>query len=116
MKSLLIHIGRADIVEVEKKINEQIKDLKGFVSMKLTSNGQNDMAVVLYDGESEIKTPAVKIIQFSITDAVEAQKTIDTAIEGLDVISIEPTCIVDTNRLIVVYDAGTTTTDEEPTT
>ena len=107
MKSLLINIGRADIAEVEKHINEQIKDLTGFASLKITSNGQNDMAVVLYDGESKIKTPAVKIVQFSINDAEEAQKTIDKAIEGLKVISVEPTCVVDMNRLLVIYDAGT---------
>ena len=35
MKSLLIHSGRADIVEDEKQINEQIKDLKGFVFRKI---------------------------------------------------------------------------------
>nr|DAW43551.1 MAG TPA: hypothetical protein [Caudoviricetes sp.] len=107
MKSLLIHIGRADIVEAEKQINEQIKDLKGFVSLKVTSNGQNDMAVVLYDGESKISKPTVKIVEFSITDAKEAQKKIDAALEGLDVVSVEPTCIVDMNRLVIVYDAGT---------
>lgn len=106
MKSLLIHIGRADIVEAEKQINEQIKDLKGFVSLKVTSNGQNDMAVVLYDGKSEVSKPTVKIVEFSITDAKEAQKKIDAALEGLDVISVEPTCIVDMNRLVIVYDAG----------
>jgi hypothetical protein len=112
MKSLLIHIGRADIVEAEKKINEQIKDLEGFVSLKVTSNGQSDMAVVLYDGESEITTPAVKIVQFSINDAVEAQKTIDAALDGLDVISVEPTCVVDMDRLLVVYDAGTSSSSD----
>lgn len=108
MKSLLIHIGRADIVEAEKQINEQIKDLEGFVSLKVTSNGQNDMAIVLYDGESEISKPAVKIVEFSITDGKEAKNKIDAALEGLDVVSVEPTCIVDMNRLIIVYDAGTT--------
>lgn len=107
MKSLLIHIGHADIVEAEKQINEQIKDLKGFVSLKVTSNGQNDMAVVLYGGESTISKPAVKIVEFSITDAKEAQKKIDAALEGLKVVSVEPTCIVDMNRLVIVYDAGT---------
>lgn len=106
MKSILIHIGRADIVEAEKQINEQIKDLKGFVSLKVTSNGQNDIAVVLYDGESTISKPAVKIVEFSITDTKEAQKKIDAALEGLDVVSVEPTCIVDMNRLVIVYDAG----------
>lgn len=107
MKSLLIHIGRADIVEAERQINEQIKDLKGFVSLKVTSNGQNDMAVVLYDGKSEVSKPTVKIVEFSITDAKEAQKKIDAALKGLNVISVEPTCIVDMNRLVIVYDAGT---------
>lgn len=107
MKSLLINIGHADIVETEKQINEQIKDLKGFVSIKVTTNGQNDMAVVLYDGESTISKPTVKIVEFSITDAKEAQKKIDTALEGLKVVSVEPTCIVYMNRLVIVYDAGT---------
>lgn len=107
MKSLLIHIGRADIVEAERQINEQIKDLEGFVSLKITSNGQNDMAVVFYDGESEISKPAVKIVEFPITDTKEAQKKIDATLEDLDIVSIEPTCVVSMNRLVIVYDADT---------
>lgn len=41
----------------------------------------------------------------------EAQKAIDAALEDLDVVSVEPTVVIDMNRLVIVYDGG-----EEDTT
>lgn len=46
MKSLVFNIGRADIVEVEKQINDKLSTIEDFVSLKITSNGQNHIAVV----------------------------------------------------------------------
>ena len=109
MKSLLIKIGCTDIAEIEKQINEKIKDLTGVVSIKMTSNGQHSMAVVLYDGGDSGITPAkVKIVDFSINDTIEAQKKIDEALKDLTVVSVEPTCVIDMNRLIIVYKEKTT--------
>lgn len=112
MKSILINIGHADVTETEKTINEQIKDLKNFVSIKTTFNGQNTMAMVFYEGEeSKITKPAVKIIEFPVTPVLKEtwEKEVDSKLEELKGIDIDSTCIVDMNRLIVVYDAGKAT-------
>ena len=112
MKSILINIGHGDITEVEKTINEQIKDLKNFVSIKTTFNGQNTMAMVFYEGEeSKITMPAVKIIEFPVTPVLKEtwEKEVDSKLEELKGIDIDSTCIVDMNHLIVVYDASKTT-------
>lgn len=109
MKSLIINIGRADISEIEKQVNAKLATVKKFSSIKLTFNGHNNIAVVLYDdAKSTITKPQVKLVQFSINDAVEAAKTIDAALEGLDVVSVEPTAIIDMDRLLIVYDAKDT--------
>lgn len=106
MKSLIINIGRADISEIEKQVNAKLATVEKFSSIKLTFNGHNNIAVVLYDdAKSTITKPQVKLVQFSINDAVEAAKTIDAALEGLDVVSVEPTAIIDMDRLLIVYDA-----------
>lgn len=112
MKSILINIGHADVTETEKTINEQIKDLKNFVSIKTTFNGQNTMAMVFYEGEeSKITKPAVKIIEFPVTPVLKETwgKEVDSKLEELKGIDIDSTCIVDMNRLIVVYDASKAT-------
>ena len=109
MKSLIINIGRADISEIEKQVNAKLANVEKFSSIKLTFNGHNNIAVVLYDdAKSTITKPQVKLVQFSINDAVEAAKTIDAALEGLDVVSVEPTAIIDMDRLLIVYDAKDT--------
>ena len=109
MKSLIINIGRADISEIEKQVNAKLATVEKFSSIKLTFNGHNNIAVVLYDdAKSTITKPQVKLVQFSINDAVEAAKTIDAALEGLDVVSVEPTAIIDMDRLLIVYDAKDT--------
>jgi hypothetical protein len=113
MKSLIINIGRADISEIEKQVNAKLATVEKFSSIKLTFNGHNNIAVVLYDdAKSTITKPQVKLVQFSINDAVEAAKTIDAALEGLDVVSVEPTAIIDMDRLLVVYDAKGTSSDD----
>lgn len=118
MKSLIINIGRADISEIEKQVNEKLATVEKFSSIKLTSNGHNNIAVVLYDdAKSTITKPQVKLVQFSINDTEEAAKTIDAAIADLEVISIEPTAVIDMDRLLVVYDAkdsksSSTTTED----
>ena len=109
MKSLIINIGRADISEIEKQVNAKLATVEKFSSIKLAFNGHNNIAVVLYDdAKSTITKPQVKLVQFSINDAVEAAKTIDAALEGLDVVSVEPTAIIDMDRLLIVYDAKDT--------
>ena len=109
MKSLIINIGRADISEIEKQVNAKLATVEKFSSIKLTFNGHNNIAVVLYDdAKSTITKPQVKLVQFSINDAVEAAKTIDAALEGLDVVSVEPRAIIDMDRLLIVYDAKDT--------
>lgn len=113
MKSLIINIGRADITEIEKQVNAKLATVEKFSSIKLTFNGCNNIAVVLYDdAKSTITKPQVKLVQFSINDTVEAAKTIDAALEGLDVISVEPTAIIDMDRLLVVYDAKDTNSSD----
>lgn len=114
MKSLIINIGRADIAEIEKQVNAKLATVEKFSSIKLTFNGHNNIAVVLYDdAKSTITKPQVKLVQFSINDTVEAAKTIDAALEGLDVISVEPTAIIDMDRLLVVYDAKDTASSDD---
>lgn len=114
MKSLIINIGRADIAEIEKQVNAKLDTVEKFSSIKLTFNGHNNIAVVLYDdAKSTITKPQVKLVQFSINDTVEAAKTIDAALEGLDVISVEPTAIIDMDRLLVVYDAKDTASSDD---
>lgn len=116
MKSLIINIGRADISEIEKQVNAKLATVEKFSSIKLTFNGHNNIAVVLYDdAKSTITKPQVKLVQFSINDAVEAAKTIDAALEGLDVVSVEPTAIIDTDRLLIVYDAKDTASSDDTT-
>ena len=92
MKRLIINIGRADISEIEKQVNAKLATVKKFSSIKLTQ---------------------VKLVQFSINDAVEAAKTIDAALEGLDVVSVEPTAIIDMDRLLIVYDAKDTASSND---
>lgn len=114
MKSLIINIGSADISEIEKQVNAKLATVEKFSSIKLTFNGHNNIAVVLYDdAKSTITKPQVKLVQFSINDAVEAAKTIDAALEGLDVVSVEPTAIIDTDRLLIVYDAKATASSDD---
>lgn len=114
MKSLIINIGRADISEIEKQVNAKLATVEKFSSIKLTFNGHNNIAVVLYDdAKSTITKPQVKLVQFSINDAVEAAKTIDDALEGLDVVSVEPTTIIDMDRLLIVYDAKDTASSDD---
>lgn len=114
MKSLIINIGRADISEIEKQVNAKLATVEKFSSIKLTFNGHNNIAVVLYDdAKSTITKPQVKLVQFSINDAVEAAKTIDAALEGLDVVSVEPTAIIDMDRLLIVYDAKSTASSDD---
>lgn len=114
MKSLIINIGRADIAEIEKQVNAKLATVEKFSSIKLTFNGHNNIAVVLYDdAKSTITKPQVKLVQFSINDTVEAAKTIDAALEGFDVISVEPTAIIDMDRLLVVYDAKDTASSDD---
>lgn len=114
MKSLIINIGRADITEIEKQVNAKLATVEKFSSIKLTFNGHNNIAVVLYDdAKSTITKPQVKLVQFSINDTVEAAKTIDAALEGLDVISVEPTAIIDMDRLLIVYDAKATASSDD---
>lgn len=114
MKSLIINIGRADISEIEKQVNAKLATVEKFSSIKLTFNGHNNIAVVLYDdAKSTITKPQVKLVQFSINDAVEAAKTIDAALEGLDVVSVEPTAIIDMDRLLIVYDAKDTASSDD---
>lgn len=116
MKSLIINIGHADITEIEKQVNAKLATVEKFSSIKLTFNGHNNIAVVLYDdAKSTITKPQVKLVQFSINDTVEAAKTIDAALEGLDVISVEPTAIIDMDRLLVVYDAKDTASSDDTT-
>lgn len=115
MKSLVINIGRADVTEIEKQVNEKLKTVEKFSSIKMTATSSNTVAVVLYDDStSTVTKPQVKIVPFSINDTKEAAKVIDKALEGLKVVSVEPTTIIDDNRLIVVYDDKTTNTKDDP--
>ena len=109
MKSLVINIGRADVTEIEKQVNEKLKTVEKFSSIKMTATSSNTVAVILYDdAASTVTKPQVKIVPFSINDTKEAAKVIDKALEGLKVVSVEPTTIIDDNRLIIVYDDKTT--------
>lgn len=109
MKSLVINIGRADVTEIEKQVNEKLKTVEKFSSIKMTTTSSNTVAIILYDdAASTVTKPQVKIVPFSINDTKEAAKVIDKALEGLKVVSVEPTTIIDDNRLIIVYDDKTT--------
>lgn len=112
MKSLVINIGRADVTEIEKQVNEKLKTVEKFSSIKMTATSSNTVAVILYDdATSTVTKPQVKIVPFSINDTKEATKVIDKALEGLEVVSVEPTTIIDDNRLIIVYDDKTASKD-----
>lgn len=105
MKSFVIKVGFANVKEAEKKLNEELKKIENFVSMKIVNNGQHSSAVVFCDEENASVTPQVKIIEFSVTDTTEAKKTIDKALEGLDIISVDVATPIDGNRLVVLYAA-----------
>lgn len=105
MKSFVIKVGFANVKEAEKKLNEELKKIENFVSMKIVNNGQHSSAVVFCDEENTSVTPQVKIIEFSVTDTTEAKKTIDKALEGLDIISVDVATPIDGNRLVVLYAA-----------
>ena len=100
MKSLVLNISKRDVEFVEKSINEKLEQIKGFVSLKVTSNGNNTIAVILYGDEAEaaISNARVKIVEFPITN-------IDKALETLVVASVDPICTIDMNRVVIVYDA-----------
>ena len=112
MKSFVIKVGFANVKEAEKKLNEELKKIENFVSMKIVNNGQHSSAVVFCDEENASVTPQVKIIEFSVTDTTEAKKTIDKALEGLDIISVDVATPIDGNRLVVLYAAEEEDEDE----
>lgn len=73
--------------------------------MSIVNNGQHSSVVIFCDEENTSVTPQVKIIEFSVTDTEEAKKTIDKALEGLDIISVDVATPIDGNRLVVLYAA-----------
>ena len=107
MKSLVLNISKRDVEFVEKSINEKLEQIKGFVSLKVTSNGNNTIAVILYgdEGEAVVSNARVKIVEFPITNIEEAQNMIDKALETLVVASVDPICTIDMNRVVIIYDA-----------
>ena len=107
MKSLVLNISRRDVEFVEKSKKKKLEQIKGFVSLKVTSNGNNTIAVILYGDEAEaaISNARVKIVEFPITNIEEAQNMIDKALETLVVASVDPICTIDMNRVVIIYDA-----------
>ena len=107
IKSIVIKVGFADVKEAEKKINEELKSIKGFTNYIIVNNGQHSSIILFYDEKAagDPIMPQVKIIEYSITDIDEAQKAIDEALEGIEPISIDVATPIDGNRLIVLYDA-----------
>ena len=105
--SLVLNISKRDVEFVEKSINEKLEQIKGFVSLKVTSNGNNTIAVILYGDEDEavVSNARVKIVEFPITNIEEAQNMIDKALETLVITSVEPICTIDMNRVVIIYDA-----------
>ena len=110
IKSIVIKVGFADAKEAEKKINEELKSIKGFMNYNIVNNGQHSSIILFYDEKAagDPIIPQVKIIEYSITDIDEAQKAIDEALEGIEPISIDVATPIDGNRLIVLYDATPT--------
>lgn len=108
MKCKVVKIGFADVKEAEVRLNEELKKIEHFVSLKIVNNGHHSSAVIFYDteGAGESITPQAKIVEFSITDTLEAQKVIDNAIEGLDIINIDVATPIDGNRMVILYDAS----------
>lgn len=114
MTSHVIKVGFANVREAEKMLNEELKKIENFSSMKIVNNGHHSSAIVFCDDSNSSVTPQVKIIEFSVTDTAEAKKMIDKALEGLDIINIDVATPIDGNRLVVLYAASDE--DSETTT
>lgn len=114
MTSRVIKMGFADAKVAEKKLNEELKKVKGFVNYQIINNGHHSMVIIFCDEETNsIETPSVKIIEVSITNPEEAEKTINEALKDIEPISLDIATPTDGNRLIVLYD-GSAEGDDTP--
>lgn len=121
----VINIGVTD--DAEALLNEELKKIEGYTSHVVTNNGFNSQLIV-FGTESDSATegddadeggdePATastlqaKLLRVPL-DQAEAEKTISEAINGLTLVTTNPITAIDSNRLLIMYEA----TEEEPTT
>ena len=122
----VINIGVTD--DAEALLNEELKKIEGYTSHVVANNGFNSQLIVFGtesddtaaegddadeggDEPTTASTLQAKLLRVPL-DQAEAEKTISEAINGLTLVTTNPIIAIDSNRLLIMYEA----TEEEPTT
>ena len=121
----VINIGVTD--DAEALLNEELKKIEGYTSHVVTNNGFNSQLIVFGaesdsaaegddadEGDDEPATASTlqaKLLRVPL-DQTEAEKAISEAINGLTLVTTNPITAIDSNRLLIMYEA----TEEESTT
>ena len=121
----VINIGVTD--DAEALLNEELKKIEGYTSHVVANNGFNSQLIVFgtesdsatdgeeaADGDDEPTTASTlqaKLLRVPL-DQAEAEKAISEAINGLTLVTTNPITAIDSNRLLIMYEA----TEEESTT
>lgn len=123
----VINIGVTD--DAEALLNEELKKIEGYTSHVVTNNGFNSQLIVFGtesdsaatdgddaadDGDDDPTTASTlqaKLLRVPL-DQAEAEKAISEAINGLTLVTSNPITAIDSNRLLIMYEA----TEEESTT
>ncbi|MEE3397869.1 MAG: hypothetical protein VZR64_00270 [Eubacterium sp.] len=127
MSTTVINIGVTD--DAEALLNEELKKIEGYTSHVVTNNGFNSQLIVFgadsdgaattegddaAEGDDEPTTTSTlqaKLLRVPL-DQAEAEKAISEAINGLTLVTTNPITAIDSNRLLIMYEA----TEEESTT
>lgn len=104
--SKVIKMGFADAKAAEKQLNEILKNVQNFVSYKIVNNGHHSSVIIFSGNENKSVIPQVKIVEYSVTDTAEAEKTINEVLKDIEPISMDVVTPADGNRLIILYDIG----------
>jgi len=111
--SKVIKMGFADTKAAEKQLNEILKDVENFVGYKIVNNGHHSSIIIFSGDENKSVIPQVKIVEYSVTDAAEAEKAINEALKDIEPISMDVVTPADGNRLVILYDVGENNSDDE---
>lgn len=104
--SKVIKMGFADAKAAEKQLNEILKNVQNFVSYKIVNNGHHSSVIIFSGNENKSVIPQVKIVEYSVTDTAEAEKTINEVLKDIEPISMDVVTPADGNRLVILYDIG----------
>ena len=127
----VINIGVTD--DAEALLNEELKKIEGYTSHVVANNGFNSQLIVFgtesdsaesdedeaegddaAEGDDEPTTTSTlqaKLLRVPL-DQAEAEKAISEVINGLTLVTTNPITAIDSNRLLIMYEA----TEEESTT